>query len=238
MLTVRDLRVRYGTVAALRGVDLDVAAGEIVSVVGPNGAGKTTALAAVAGALRTSGGQILLDDADLVGADPEAIVRRGVALVPEGRHVFGSLTVEENLRLGATVRRPGPDVDADLDAQMARFPALHRYRRSPAGKLSGGEQQQLAIARALMGRPRLLLMDEPSLGLAPLLVDMVFATISELRDQGVTILLVEQNAARAIALADHSYVLVKGEVVASGTRAEFAERHDLASLYLGAEKAR
>lgn len=237
MLNVRSLEVRYGSVAAVRRVDFDVGAKEVVSIVGPNGAGKTSTLAAVMGAVRASGGHIVFDGVDITRTDPEAIVRLGAVMVPQGRHIFGTLTVEENLRIGATVRTPGRQVETDMELQLERFPALRRYFRGRAGKLSGGEQQQLAIARALMSRPRLLLMDEPSLGLAPSLVDMVFEAIVELREQGVTILLVEQNAARAIRLADRSYVFVKGQIVASGTRDDFRGRDDLASLYLGVDHA-
>lgn len=235
MLTVHDLKVRYGSVMALRGVDFHVDAGQIVSVVGPNGAGKTSALAAIAGILPIVGGTVTVDGVPITGEEPETIVRRGVALVPEGRHVFGSLTVEENLRIGATIRKSRSEIESDIDLQLDRFPVLRRYLRSTAGNLSGGEQQQLVIARALLGRPRLLLMDEPSLGLAPFLVDMVFDIITELRELGVTILLVEQNALRAIALADRSYVLVKGKIVASGTQADFQNHDHIVSLYLGAE---
>jgi branched-chain amino acid transport system ATP-binding protein len=237
MLTVRDLEVRYGTVAALRGVSFDIAADEIVSIIGPNGAGKTSALNAVMGVVPAASGQIVLDGEDITRARPEAIVRLGAAMVPEGRHIFGTLTVEENLRVGATIRRPGPELDADIEEQLERFPVLSRSYRSNAGKLSGGEQQQLAIARALLSRPRLLLMDEPSLGLAPALVDMAFEIAASLRERGVTVLLVEQNATRAVELADRSYVFVKGEIVASGTSEHLRDRHDIASLYLGMEHA-
>jgi branched-chain amino acid transport system ATP-binding protein len=233
LLVVDRLEVRYGRVAALRGVSFSVGAGEVVGLVGPNGAGKTTSLAAVTGLVSPGAGTVTFDGDRVDGHAPEHIVRRGVALVPEGRHIFGTLSVAENLRMGATVRRPGPELDGDIEQELSRFPALRRYFRSPAGRLSGGEQQQLAIARALLSRPRLLLLDEPSLGLAPLMVDLVFDTLAELRDDGMTILLVEQNANQTIDFADRTYVLRSGQVATEGTRDELIATADLAELYLG-----
>jgi branched-chain amino acid transport system ATP-binding protein len=232
MLVVEDLSVSYGSIAALRGASLRVDEGEVVGLIGPNGAGKTTLLASVCGVVRATGGRIAFEGEDLTGKGPERIVRRGISLVPEGRDIFGSLSVAENLELGATARKDG-EVGADIERHLDRFPALRRYYRGSAAKLSGGEQQQLAIARALMGRPRLLLLDEPSLGLAPLMVDMVFEILGELRATGVTILLVEQNATRTVAFADRTYVLRNGRVVASGAADELAEATDVAELYLG-----
>jgi branched-chain amino acid transport system ATP-binding protein len=231
MLAVESLSVRYGGVPAVRDVSLRVDAGEIVSVVGPNGAGKTSTLNAIFGLVRASGGTVAFEGESLLGLPPEQIVRRGLALVPEGRHIFSGLTVGENLRLGAIARK---DWEGDLAAVYERFEVLERLHDAPAGNLSGGEQQQLAIARALLSRPRLLLLDEPSLGLAPLVVDRVFEVLAELREQGVTVLLVEQNASRAVALADRSYVLRTGVVAASGPREQLLETVDFAEAYLGA----
>jgi branched-chain amino acid transport system ATP-binding protein len=237
VLTVRDLVVQYGRIVAVRGLTLEVGAGELVALVGPNGAGKSSTLAAVTGMVRRASGAIELDGIEIGKENPEQIVRRGVALVPEGRRIFGSLSVAENLVMGATTRRPGPDVAADVEEQLERFPPLRRYYRRPAGKLSGGEQQMLAIARGLMSRPRVLLLDEPSLGLAPLMVEEVFRVISTLRDTGVSILLVEQNALRAVEMADRGYVLTGGRVAATGTSEDLLQSTDLAALYLGATPA-
>jgi len=211
---------------------LRVAPGEIVGLLGPNGAGKTTTLAAVAGAHRPAAGRVTLAGADVTGQPAERMVRHGVTMVPEGRRIFATLTVAENLAIGATVRRDRAGAAADVEEQLARFPVLRRYYRSPAGLLSGGEQQQLAIARALLSRPRLLLLDEPSLGLAPQLVDLVFETVARLRDEGLTVLLVEQNASRAVDLADRCYVMRGGEVVARAGRGELHPDR-LGALYLG-----
>src|SRR5213592_5028663 len=192
MLTIDELRVQYGRVPALHGVSLHVERGEVVALVGPNGAGKTTTLAAIFGLVAPAAGSIEFEGRSLVGSTPEQILRRGLALVPEGRHIFGTLTVAENLLLGSTARRDRPAAAADLEKMLELFPVLKSYYSSPAGTLSGGEQQQLATARALLSRPRLLLLDEPSLGLAPVVIDVVFDALAELRDDGVTILLVEQ----------------------------------------------
>ena len=234
MLDIADLHVNYGRTPALKGVSLSVAEGEIVGVVGPNGAGKTTMLSAVFGLVKPASGAIQLNRRSLLGQPPERVVRLGLSLVPEGRHIFKSLSVAENLAMGATARRDRARVRTDTAELMERFPVLAFYRDSPAGRLSGGEQQQLAIARALLSRPRLLLLDEPSLGLAPLVIDLVFTVLANLRDEsGVTILLVEQNAARTIELADRSYVLRTGEVAMSGSRADLQAAEDLETAYLG-----
>jgi branched-chain amino acid transport system ATP-binding protein len=232
MLRAEDLVVRYGPVTALRGVSLEVAEGEVVGLIGPNGAGKTTTLHAICGFQPPVKGIVTLDGKALSGSSPEAIARRGVALVPEGRHIFATLTVAENLRLGLTARRANGSAEA-LERALERFPVLRRFYRSSAGRLSGGEQQQLAIARALLANPRLLLLDEPSLGLAPFLVDLVFDTLAELHEEGVTILLVEQNAARTVAFADRTYVLRTGAIAHAGTREQLAREVDLAEAYLG-----
>ncbi len=231
MLAVSGLAVSYGRSPALHDLDLVVEEGEIVTVVGPNGAGKSTLLKAVFGLVKPERGTIEFEGASLVGSVPEEIARRGLALVPEGRHIFQSLTVAENLQLGG-VARGGAD-RALVDEALDRFPVLRRYYRSPSALLSGGEQQQLAIARALIARPRLLMLDEPSLGLAPLITREVFAALGELRDQGITVLLVEQNARQALALADRAYVLRAGQLVMTGRAAEIAERTDVADAYLG-----
>jgi branched-chain amino acid transport system ATP-binding protein len=233
MLSIEKLHVSYGRVPALKGISLEVSAGEIVGLVGPNGAGKTTTLSTIFGLVKPVSGSILLEGRSIVGEPPEKIVRLGMALVPEGRHIFNTLTVAENLAMGATARRDRAAVRADIPNLLGRFPALERYYDSPAGRLSGGEQQQLAIARALLSRPRLLLLDEPSLGLAPVVIDLVFDALAELRDEGVTILLVEQNAARTVELADRSYVLRTGEIALAGARDELSAAEDFESVYLG-----
>jgi len=233
MLRVDDLVVRYGRVPAVQGVSFSVAEGEAVAIVGPNGAGKTTTLSAIVGVVPAAEGVVRLGGVEVTGWAPERLVRHGLSLVPEGRHIFATLTVIENLRLGATVRSDRAAVQTEIDALLERFPALGRLRRQSAGKLSGGEQQQLAIARALLSRPRMLVLDEPSLGLAPLVIDQVFELLGELRGRGVTILLVEQNAARAVLFADRSYVLRSGRVVLDGTSAELLGHADFVSSYLG-----
>jgi branched-chain amino acid transport system ATP-binding protein len=233
MLRIEDLHVRYGRVVAVRGISIEVGAGEIVSLIGPNGAGKSTTLLSTVGVVSPSAGKILFENKSLAGESPEKIARRGIQLVPEGRRIFATLTVGENLRLGATGRKNRGEVADDLERVFRRFPILQQYVDTPAGKLSGGEQQQLAIGRALLARPRLLLLDEPSLGLAPLVVGLVFEALEQLRADGVTILLIEQNAARAIKLADRSYVMRSGRLEIAGTRDELLERTDLAEIYLG-----
>lgn len=235
LLSVRGLRVSYGGAQAVRGVDLDVCNGEIVGIVGPNGAGKTSSLAAIFGLVRPErGSSVLYDGRELVGRNPEWIARQGLAFVPEGRHVFQALSVAENLALGATSRR-SVGFDADLEGLLERFPILRKCYRQPAGRLSGGEQQQLAIARALIAAPRLLVLDEPSLGLAPMMVDLIFDVLDELRARGMTVLLVEQNARRTLAFADRSYVLTLGRVVMHGTSADFDDVERVSQAYLGAE---
>jgi branched-chain amino acid transport system ATP-binding protein len=224
-------------VVALHSISFEIEEHEIVAIVGPNGAGKSTTLAAITGTVAPSGGSISYEGESLIGLPPERIVRRGIALVPEGRQIFASLSVAENLQLGSTpVKRRG-DASGDLERTLERFPILRTYYRSSAAKLSGGEQQQLAIARALLSRPRLLLLDEPSLGLAPIMIDTVFETLAELRDTGVTVLLVEQNATRAVALADRTYVLRTGRVALEGARDELRRTADFATEYLGSTSA-
>jgi len=233
MLELRDVRAHYGAVIALRGVSIRVGQGELVALVGANGAGKTTTMLTAAGVVRPSAGAIELEGRSLLGLPPERVVRRGVAMVPENRDIFPSLTVEQNLRLGAFTRRDREEYQADLREVCARFPILRERLHQQAGTLSGGEQQQLAIARALMSHPRLLMLDEPSLGLAPALVDEVFRLITELHAQGTTILLVEQNVSKAFEIADRAYLLNMGEVVASGTPADLRQEVDMGSVFLG-----
>jgi branched-chain amino acid transport system ATP-binding protein len=233
MLRVDDLRVHYGRITALRGVSFHVDEGEVVGMIGPNGAGKTTTLSTIVGFVAPAGGTITFEGRSIAGDAPERIVRRGITLVPEGRRIFSTLTVEENLLMGATIRRreAGPDVERLLE----RFPILRTYFRQAAGKLSGGEQQQLAIARALLSRPKLLLLDEPSLGLSPLMVDLVFEVLDGLRQEGVTILLVEQNARRTLEFADRTYVLRNGGIELEGTRASLREleKGEMEAAFLG-----
>jgi branched-chain amino acid transport system ATP-binding protein len=210
LLAVDGIEVRYGTVAAVRELSLEVGRGEIVGLIGPNGAGKSTTLHAVMGIVPLAAGEIRLDRVSLRGRAPEDVVRSGVALVPEGRRIFPSFTVEENLRLGLAGRRDRAGAEAALEEVLALFPVLEERRRRPAGALSGGQQQQLAIGRALVSGPELLLLDEPSLGLAPRIVDLVFDVLGRIRGRGVTILLVEQRAQRTVAFADRTYVLASG----------------------------
>jgi branched-chain amino acid transport system ATP-binding protein len=234
LLKIENVSAYYGRIAALRGVSLQVDTGEFVAVIGPNGAGKSTLLHTIAGVLQPSDGTVVLDGESLAGKPPEHIVRKGLALVPEGRHIFGTLTVAENLLIGATPRAASNgDLDADINRVMDLFPVLRDRYRQRAGKLSGGEQQQLAIARALLSNPRLLLLDEPSLGLAPLVIDTVFDALDTLRENGITLLVVEQNAAVAVEAADRTYALRTGRVELSGSRDELMAMENLESALLG-----
>jgi branched-chain amino acid transport system ATP-binding protein len=233
LLVVDELTVRYGKSTAVRGISLRVDEGEVVGLIGSNGAGKTTTLSSIFGLVPAAEGSVAFEGRSLLGLAPETIVRLGVALVPEGRHIFGTLTVAENLSLGATARTDRTTIARETDRLCQLFPVLGKYLDVPASRLSGGEQQQLAIARALLAKPRLLLLDEPSLGLAPLVIDLVFSAMAELRDEGVTLLLVEQNAARTVAFADRTYVLRTGRVAAEGSSDELAATIDLAHAYLG-----
>jgi branched-chain amino acid transport system ATP-binding protein len=235
LLRVDELHVSYGSVAALKGVSLSIDTGELVAVVGPNGAGKSTLLRTIAGLNTPRSGTIVVNGSDVRQSTPERRVADGISLVPEGRHIFGSLTVEENIMLGSTTRPDGRRaVQADRERMLSLFPILASRLRQRAGLLSGGEQQMLAIARALMAAPRLLLLDEPSLGLAPLIVDAVYQIIGELRRDGLTVLLVEQNIQRALQAADRAYVLGTGRVAVSGTAAELRAMPDLEQAYFGA----
>ena len=232
MLEIRDLHVSYGEIPALKGVSLRVATGEIVALLGNNGAGKTTTLKTLSGLLAPRSGEILLEGESVRGMPPHLIVRKGLAHVPEGRRVFNRLTVQENLEMGAYTRSDAA-VSGDLDRVLSLFPRLGERRAQVAGTLSGGEQQMLAIGRALMGNPRLLLLDEPSMGLAPVLVEQIFETVRSINRQGTTILLVEQNAALALDVAQRAYVLETGAVVLSGSAADLARNQDVRRAYLG-----
>jgi len=233
LLDLQNLDVHYGAIHALRGVSFRVGQGEIVTLIGANGAGKTTTLRAVSGMLRPSGGQIQYEGVPISGLKPYRLVARGLCHAPEGRGIFPNLTVTENLELGAFLRRDVQGIAQDMERGFTLFPRLKERARQMAGTLSGGEQQMLAIARALMARPRLLLLDEPSLGLAPTLVETIFNTIQEINRQGVTILLVEQNAHLALGIANHGYVLETGTVVQSGTGAELLRSPEVRKAYLG-----
>ncbi len=235
-LSVSGLRAGYGAVAVLHDVTIEVRPGEIVSVIGGNGAGKTTLLKTIAGVLRPVAGRITFDGRDIGGRSSWWVARHGIALVPEGRGIFGDQSVHDNLMLGALARASGrhaPAVRADLDTALALFPALVEKLHLPAAALSGGQQQMLAVARGLMARPRVMLLDEPSLGLAPLLVREIFAAIGRLREQGVTILLVEQMAAQALALADRAYVLERGRIALEGAAAAVRSDPAVIEAYLG-----
>jgi branched-chain amino acid transport system ATP-binding protein len=235
VLSLETVEVGYGQIKALKGVTLKVSDGQIVALLGANGAGKSTTLRAISGLLRTSAGSIAIDGDRLDRLTPEEIVRRGVVQVPEGRRIFAGLSVHENLRMGAYCR-DGSLVD-DLARVYSYFPILDRRSKQAGGSLSGGEQQMLAIARALMARPRILLLDEPSLGLAPKLVAEIFKIIRTINADGVTVLLVEQNAYQALSIAHYSYVLRVGRVVLEGTAEELKDRNDVVRSYLGRQAA-
>jgi branched-chain amino acid transport system ATP-binding protein len=230
MLELRDLRISYGRIEVVHGVDLRVDRGEVIGMIGPNGAGKSSILRSICGLVRPSSGKTKFEDRVLSGMAPEQIAQLGLALVPEGRHIFKTLTVAENLRLGA---RNGTEVGELMEQTLARFPILRERAGQRADRLSGGEQQQLAIARALLGRPKLLILDEPSLGLAPKMIDVIYELLAELREEGVTMLLVEQNAARTIDFCDRCLVLSTGKVRAQGSRSELQSNPDVLRAYLG-----
>ena len=236
MLAVEGLRAGFGKVEVLHEVRLEVAPGQIVALIGANGAGKTTLLKTVSGLIRPAAGTIAFEGHDIARRAAHKIVAFGISHVPEGRAILKRMSVLENLRMGAYVRSDS-DVESDLAAVMARFPVLAERRHQLAGTLSGGEQQMLAIARALVARPRLLLMDEPSLGLAPRLVTGIFQTLRRLRDEGKTILLVEQNARQALQVADHAYVMERGRIVLAGTGASLLEEPEVQRTYLGRRAA-
>ncbi len=231
ILEVRDLSVSYGGIQAVRGISFDVPEGQVVTLIGANGAGKSSTLRSIVGLVKPAGGSILFQGEELKGNPTETIVRKGITLVPEGRRVFVNLTVQENLRLGAYMRND--DLLKDLNWVYDLFPRLKERNWQAAGTLSGGEQQMLAIARALMSRPRLIMMDEPSLGLAPIIVQGVFDIIREINRRGVTILLVEQNANMALKAADLAYVMETGRITMKGKGSELAENEEIKAAYLG-----
>ena len=233
MLVIEGLKAGYGAVDVLHGIDITVKRGEVVTLIGANGAGKTTLLRAISGLLRPTAGRITFDGQDLQALEPHDVVRRGLLHCPEGRMVLGRMSVRENLLLGAFARAQDPGIARDLDHVLSLFPRLSERLQQLAGTLSGGEQQMLAIGRALMGGPRLLMLDEPSLGIAPIVVDAIFSVIAQIRDKGVTILLVEQNATRALAAADRGYALDLGRVSAQGTGQELLGDDRVRQSYLG-----
>jgi len=232
VLSLEGVRAAYGAIEALRGVDLEVRGGELVCLLGTNGAGKSSTLRAISGLLHPHGGRIVFDGRDVTCLEPAAVLRAGIAHCPEGRRVFPHLTVEENLAMGAYIRRD-VDVSRDLARVSEHFPILAERRRQMAGTLSGGEQQILAIARALMSRPRLILFDEPSLGLAPTIVETTFAVIAGIRRAGTTVLMVEQNASLALRMADRAYVMETGRIVLEGPAAALLEDARVKAAYLG-----
>ena len=234
MLEIKDLHVFYGAIHALKGISLTVQDGELVSMIGANGAGKTTTLHAISGLLPAASGSVLLDGKDLQKVPANTIIRLGMSHVPEGRHVFASMTVEENLRMGAYILRDSKKIAENLERVYGHFPRLKERRRQLAGTLSGGEQQMLATGRALMTDPRIVLMDEPSMGLSPLLVKEIFSIIQQLHESGITILLVEQNAKMALAVSDRAYVLETGTISMEGPAAELAAADRVRKAYLGA----
>jgi branched-chain amino acid transport system ATP-binding protein len=233
VLALKDVRAGYGRIEVLKGVSLEVAKGAVVTLLGANGAGKTTTLRVITGLVPLTAGGVLLDNEPISRLRPDKIVRRGISMVPEGRELFLEMTVEENLEMGAFSRRDAVGVREDLAATFGVFPRLGERRRQLAGTLSGGEQQMLAIARALMARPRLLLLDEPSLGLAPAIVDEIFDRIEAIAREGMSILLVEQNARMALDIADYGYVLQTGQVTLSGSARDLAADATVQESYLG-----
>jgi len=232
VLELSDLEVAYGGVAAVHGLSLRVAPGEIVGLIGPNGAGKSTTLHAIMGLVPVRAGDVIFGGRSLRGRTPEAIARSGVALVPEGRRLFAELTVDENLRLGLAGRSSSEGAEEDLAAAAELFPIVAEFRHRPAGALSGGQQQQLAIARALVAKPAVLMLDEPSLGLAPTIVDIVFSTLEAIRERGLGVLLVEQRAQRTVALADRTHVLANGELRLTLTPDDAADTDRMVAAYL------
>lgn len=234
MLTLSSVRVHYGAIAAVRNISLEVAEGSIVTLIGANGAGKTTTLRAISGITKVSGGTVTFEGESITNLAPHKIVERGICHVPEGRMIFPDLTVQENLEMGAYLRRDRKNLQHEFDAVFSMFPRLQERLKQPGGTLSGGEQQMLAIARALMGKPRLLLLDEPSLGIAPMLVKTIFERIREINSRlNVTILLVEQNARLALQLAQYAYVFDTGEIIKQGPAVDLADDAEVQRAYLG-----
>ena len=236
MLELNNIHARYGAITALRGISISVSQGELVALLGVNGAGKSTTLASIAGVLRPWQGDILFEGSSILGKSPEQIARLGISLVPEGRDIFPSLSVEENLRLGAFTRSEKTEYNRNLGEVFELFPVLKERLQQPGGTLSGGEQQQLAIARALMSRPRLLMLDEPSLGLSPTLVDQIFELIARLHQRGVTILLVEQNVNRSLDIVDRAYLMNTGQIENQGTPQQLRTHADIEGIYMGVRR--
>ena len=233
MLKVENINVYYGAIHALKGISVEVKEGEIVTLIGANGAGKSTILRTISGLLRTKTGNVLFEGNSVAAMAPEEIVKKGISQVPEGRRIFANMSVEENLELGAYIRSDKPGIRKDIDKVFERFPRLGERRKQIAGTLSGGEQQMLAIGRGLMSQPRLLLLDEPSMGLAPLLVKEIFSIIKEINASGTTILLVEQNANMALSIAHQAYVLETGRITLSGSAKELMESEEVRKASLG-----
>ncbi|MGW7515632.1 ABC transporter ATP-binding protein [Streptomyces sp. NPDC054796] len=233
LLEVEDLRVAYGKIEAVKGISFNVEAGQVVTLIGTNGAGKTTTLRTLSGLLKPLAGKIVFNGEPLNGVGAHKIVAMGLAHSPEGRRIFPRLTIEENLQLGAFLRKDTPGIQQDINRAYELFPILGERRRQAAGTLSGGEQQMLAMGRALMSRPKLLMLDEPSMGLSPIMMQKIMETISELKSQGTTILLVEQNAQAALSLADHGHVMEIGTIALSGTGQELLHDESVRKAYLG-----
>jgi branched-chain amino acid transport system ATP-binding protein len=233
LLAIEDLHVYYGNIAALKGLTLKVKTGEIVSLIGSNGAGKSTTLRTISGLIRPRKGEISFDGRSLVGMAGHHVVAAGICHSPEGRRIFPRMSVQENLELGAFLRNDKEEIAADLERVLTLFPRLRERLTQKAGTMSGGEQQMLAVGRAMMGSPKLLLLDEPSMGLAPVLVDVIFETIERIREQGITVLLVEQNALAALRIADYAYVLESGSLKLEGDAASMAQDDEVVRAYLG-----
>jgi branched-chain amino acid transport system ATP-binding protein len=233
LLHVNQLQVSYGAIIALRGVSFEVHTGQVVSLIGANGAGKSTTINTLSGLIKPRSGQVIFEDQDITGWRADRVTRRGLIQVPEGRQVIAPLTVRENLEMGAYLRRDKAEIEQDIQAVFERFPRLKERHTQKAGSLSGGEQQMLALGRALVARPRLLMLDEPSMGLAPLLVNEVFAIIRSIKEEGKTILLVEQNARKALEVADYAYVLERGQIRHHGPADELRQNETIIKAYLG-----
>ncbi|MBO6107479.1 MAG: ABC transporter ATP-binding protein [Stomatobaculum sp.] len=236
MLKIENLFVNYGGINALRGISLEVQDGEIVTLIGANGAGKSTTLRTITGLVKAASGSVIWNGEELIGKSIDTIFKSGIAMVPEGRRVFSDLTVLENLQIGAYLRKDREEIDKDIEWVYSLFPRLKERYWQYAGTLSGGEQQMLAVGRALMSRPKLMMMDEPSLGLAPLVVQDIFSIIKEINKQGVTILLIEQNANMALRIADRGYVLETGQISMTGTGLELLNDESVKAAYLGTKK--
>lgn len=233
MLKLENVTLNYGVIRALKGISLEVNEGEIVTLIGANGAGKSSTLKAISGLEKTNGGSITFDGQDITKMNAQNIVRIGISHVPEGRRIFAGMTVLENLELGAYLRKDKEGIKSDLETVYQRFPVLKERSKQNAATLSGGEQQMLAMGRALMSRPKILLLDEPSMGLAPILVKEIFSIIEDIKKQGTTVLLVEQNARMALSIADRAYVMETGNIVLSGTGKELMNSEDIQKAYLG-----